>query len=107
VIDGSYSMGWSGKATTPHAAARQWAHAVLDDLNSGDTVSLIDARDQTRMVIESPTGDFRFAREQIDRLPPPAGTANLAQAAIQALQILSRTSNLARDVIILTDGQAQ
>ena len=29
VIDGSYSMGWEGKAVTPHAAAVRWAHELL------------------------------------------------------------------------------
>ncbi|MBT6486438.1 MAG: VWA domain-containing protein [Planctomycetaceae bacterium] len=107
VIDGSYSMGWEGKATTPHAAAQQWIHEFLEDLNPGDTVSLLDARDLVRPVIESPTQDFRFVREQLDALPPPSGSSNLAEATAQAVSMLSRTSNLARDVIVLTDGQAR
>ena len=107
VIDGSYSMGWEGKATTPHAAAQQWVHEFLEDLNPGDTVSLLDARDLVRPVIESPTQDFRFVREQLDARPPPSGSSNLAEATAQAVSMLSRTSNLARDVIVLTDGQAR
>ena len=107
VIDGSYSMGWEGKATTPHAAAQQWIREFLEELNPGDTVSLLDARDLVRPVIESPTQDFRFVREQLDALPPPSGSSNLAEATAQAVSMLSRTSNLARDVIVLTDGQAR
>jgi hypothetical protein len=107
VIDGSYSMGWESKATTPHAAAQQWLHEFLEELNPGDTVSLLDARDLVRPVIQSPTQDFRFVREQLDALPPPSGSSNLAEATAQAVSMLSRTSNLARDVIVLTDGQAR
>jgi hypothetical protein len=107
VIDGSYSMGWEGKAVTPHAAAIQWAHTFLEDLRPGDTVTLIDAREQVRPVLESPTFDFELVRDELNKLPPPAGSANLAEAASRAVQLLSRTSNLARDVIVLTDGQAR
>jgi hypothetical protein len=82
-------------------------HEFLEELNPSDTVSLIEARDQVRPVIESPSQDFRFVREQLDALPPPAGSSNLADACAWAVSMLSRTSNLARDVIVLTDGQAR
>ena len=107
VIDGSYSMGWQGGARTPHDEARQWVHRFLEDLHSGDTVTIIDARDQARVVIDPPTRDFGLVRETLDSLPPPSGTSNLADACTKAVQILSRTSHLARDVIVLTDGQAR
>ena len=106
VIDGSYSMGWEGKAVTPHAAAIRWAHDLLEQLGGGDTVAVLDARDQVRMVIESPTSDFDLVRQELDSLPQPAGTSNLAAAATEAVKVLSRTSNVERDVVILTDGQA-
>jgi hypothetical protein len=99
-------MGWEGKAVTPHAAAIRWGHDLLERLRGGDTVALLDARDQVRMVIESPTSDFDLVREQLDALPEPAGTSNLAAAASEAVKVLSRTSNVERDVVILTDGQA-
>ena len=107
VIDGSYSMGWEGKAETPHAAAVQWAHDFLETLQPGDSVALLDARDRVRPVIESPTRDFRIVRDALNGLPPPSGTSNLADATARAVQILSRTSNLSREVVVLTDGQAR
>jgi hypothetical protein len=54
IIDGSYSMGWRETSTTPHAAAIQFAQKLLPALRPGDTIALIDARDQPRLVIESP-----------------------------------------------------
>ncbi len=106
VVDGSYSMGWQGPGQTPHAAAVQWARAFLDELQPGDSVTLIDARDEPRLVTDAPTTDLDRVREELDRLPPPAGSANLPEAIARAVQILTRTSNLVRDVIVLTDGQS-
>jgi hypothetical protein len=105
VIDGSYSMGWKGPVETPHAKAIQWAHQCLDTLRPGDTVSILDVRDQVRPVIETPSGDFDYARNQLDDLPDPAGSSNLASGLRQAVQILSRSNNVSREVILLTDQQ--
>jgi len=107
VIDGSYSMGWEGAAETPHAAAIQWAHRFLEELQPGDTVSLLDARDQVRPVIENPVQNMGIVREELNQLPGPSGSSNLAEATAKGVQILNRTTNLIRDVIVLTDGQAR
>lgn len=106
VIDGSYSMGWEGETTTPHSAAIQWVHRFLEELNPGDTISIIDARHQPRLVTESPTHQFAAAREKLNQLPPPAGESNLANSITKAIQILGKTSNLEREIIVLTDDQA-
>lgn len=105
VIDGSMSMGWKGPVNTPHAQAVQWAHQCLDTLRPGDTVSVLDVRDQIRPVIDTPTGDFDLARTVIDELPMPSGSSDLASGLRHALQILGRTSNVSREVIVLTDRQ--
>ena len=106
VIDGSYSMGWEGNARTPHAEAIQFVHDFLEELRPGDSVALLDARAGVRAVIESPTRDFSLLREHADALPDPSGSSDLATACVRAVQMLSRTSSLAREVIVLTDGQS-
>ncbi|QDT25836.1 BatA domain-containing protein [Gimesia panareensis] len=106
VIDGSYSMGWEGDTTTPHADAIQWVHRFLEELNPGDTISIIDARHQPRVVTDNPTSNFSLVREKLNQLPPPAGESNLANAVSKAVQILGKTSNLEREIIVLTDDQA-
>ncbi len=106
VVDGSYSMGWEGEAVTPQAAAGQWAHTFLEELGGGDSVVLLDARDQVRSVIEMPTGDIGLVRRELDNLPEPSGTSHLAEAAIRAATLLAAGSNLERDIILLSDGQA-
>ncbi len=105
VVDGSYSMGWKGPVDTPHARAIQWGHQCLDTLRPGDTVSILDVRDQVRPAIETPTGDFDYARTTLDELAAPAGSSNLAAGLRQAIQILGRSSNVSREVIVLTDRQ--
>ena len=107
VVDGSSSMGWEGKTTTPHAAALQWAHRFLEQLRGGDTVALLDARDVVRPVVTPGTTDFRAIRQALNGLPPPAGGSDLAEATSQGLRILNAAGNLSRDIIILTDLQAR
>ncbi len=106
VIDGSYSMGWEGRAVTPYAAAVQWAHELLEGLHGSDTVMVLDARDQVHNITDAPTSHFDDVRRALDDLPEPSGTSNLAVAAGEAVKVLSRTSNVARDVVILTDRQS-
>tara|TARA_R110002111_G_scaffold168038_1_gene233902 strand:+ start:209849 stop:212110 length:2262 start_codon:yes stop_codon:yes gene_type:complete len=106
VIDGSYSMGWEGADTTPHSAAIQWVHRFLEELNPGDTISIIDARNQPRLITESPTHQFEAVREKLNQLPPPSGSSNLANSISKAIQTLGKTSNLEREIIVLTDDQA-
>ena len=106
IIDGSYSMGWEGKASTPHEEAQKLARRFLRELNPGDTVGLIDARNQVHAVIASPTRNFRQVREAIDDLPEPAGTSHMSEAIHKAITMLSSTSNLSKEIVILTDGQA-
>ncbi len=105
VVDGSYSMGWKGPLDTPHAKAIQWGHECLDTLRAGDTVCILDVRDQVRPVIDTPSGDFDYARNALDGLAAPAGSSNLAAGLQQAIQILGRSSNVSREVIVLTDRQ--
>ncbi len=107
VIDSSFSMGWEDGVRTPHQRAIDWAEEFLGELHSGDTVALLDARDQVRDVIGKPTRDFDWVREELDKLPPPSGTSNLAEACSRGIQILGQTTNLSREVIVITDAQSR
>lgn len=106
VIDGSGSTGWTGGKQTPHALAVQWVREAVEDLNPGDTVSLIDARSQNRKLIHPPTTSMSLVRKTLDSLPDSTGTSDLTEGIIDAIRILSTTSNVTREVIVLTDGQA-
>jgi hypothetical protein len=106
VVDGSYSMAWDAGNGTPHSVAVDWAHRLLEELRPGDTVALIDARKQAREVIEIPTRDFGRVRTGLNELPRPSGSTNLAAALTRSVEILNTTTNLSREIIVLTDRQA-
>ena len=106
VVDGSYSMAWDAGNGTPHSVAVDLAHRLLEELRPGDTVALIDAREQAREVIENPTRDFGRVRKGLNELPRPSGSTNLPAALTRAVEILNATTNLSREIIVLTDRQA-
>ena len=106
VIDASYSMGWEGKTVTPQATAVRLARQFVDDLRPGDTVMVLDAREQPRPALPGPTRDRQRVREALDDLPAPSGMANLHEAIAKAVQILATGTNLQREVVIFTDQQA-
>lgn len=106
VIDGSYSMGRISGDKTAQATARQWVQKSLGTLGAGDTVSVWEAREQVLPRVESGTSDLQSVREQIDRLPAPAGASRLAAAMTRAVQQLSQGTNPIREVIVVTDGQS-
>ncbi|MEO1996426.1 MAG: VWA domain-containing protein [Planctomycetaceae bacterium] len=107
VIDGSYSMGWEERSSTPHTEAILQARQFLDELRPGDTVAVLDARDQIRPVIRPLTHDLSRVRDALDNMPAPSGSSNLASAVSEAIQLLGQSSNLAREVLVLTDGQSR
>ena len=93
VIDSSYSMGFEGGGLTPHQAAIRWAHRFLDELRGGDTITLIDCRDQVRTIIPTPTHDIELVREELDEIPAPSGSSDLSAAVATAVNMLSQGTN--------------
>lgn len=106
IVDGSYSMAWEATSVTPQQQAVRWIDKFLDDLKPGDTVTLLEAREQVRILIDPPTRDVNRVREVLKNLPPPTSTANLPEGLVSAVKLLSRTNHLRREVVLLTDGQA-
>ncbi len=106
VVDGSYSMGWEGRALTPHANAVRIARQFVDELQPGDSVLVLDAREQPRATLAGLTRDRQRVREALENLPTPASTANLHAAISKAVQSLTSGTNLQREIIVLTDRQA-
>lgn len=106
VIDGSYSMGWEGRVGTSKESAVRLARQFVDDLRAGDTVMVLDAREQPHLALPGPTRDRERIRQALDGLPTPSGIANLHEAITKGLQILAAGTNVQRDLIVLTDFQA-
>lgn len=106
LIDGSASMGWEGRAETPHAAARRLAEELIDHLLPGDTLAVYDVREQPRPLLPTATRDFEKVRAALAKLPRPQGVARLGPALNAGLQALNVGTNLRRELVLLTDDQA-
>ena len=107
VIDGSNSMSRSDGVSSVHQQAVRRAVQFLQTLQGGDTVSVIDARDQPVPIIESPLQDLAAVGEQLNSLPPPGGACAMLPALERALSILGRSSAATREIVVLTDRQAE
>jgi hypothetical protein len=107
ILDGSYSMAWEATSVTPQEASVRWIDKFLSQLRPGDKVALLEAREQVRTLIDPPIRDLNRVRDELKKLSPPTGTANFPEALAHAVKLLSRTNHPRREVILLTDGQAQ
>jgi hypothetical protein len=105
IFDGSYSMGYTGTAQTPHEAAKEWALAFVNDLAAGDSVAILQAKQQVVPVLGEPTHDLERVRQVIAHLPEPRGGCDWQQALQAADAILQTSKRPERDVVILSDGQ--
>jgi von Willebrand factor type A domain/Aerotolerance regulator N-terminal len=107
VFDGSASMGYTGTTPTPHEAAKEWALDFMNDLQAGDTVAVLVAKQQVVPLLEA-THDLERARTVIRQLPEPSGGCDLPRALEAAYKVHKETSQRAqRDIIVLGDGMRQ
>lgn len=105
VFDGSYSMGSTGKDGIPHEKAKEWARAFIADLTPGDSVAILQAKEQVVPVLAEPSHDPARVRRHIDELPAPSGGCDWRPAVQEAAAILSRSQRAEREIIVLSDGQ--
>jgi hypothetical protein len=105
LFDGSYSMGSTRSGQTPHDAAREWARGYVNDITPGDTVAILQAREQVVPVHEDPSSDRQRLRESIDKMKAPGGGCDWMLALEQAERILDKSERTEREIILLSDGQ--
>ena len=105
VFDCSYSMGSIGPDGVPHEKAKEWARTFLADLTPGDSVAILQAKEQVVPVLAEPSHDPARLRQHIDELPPPVGGCDWRPALQTAAAILSRSKRAEREIILLSDGQ--
>jgi hypothetical protein len=105
IFDGSYSMGSTCPDGIPHEKAKEWARAFLADLMPGDSVAILQAKEQVVPVLAEPSHDPARLRQHIDELPSPSGGCDWRPALQTAAAILSRSQRAERDIIVLSDGQ--
>jgi hypothetical protein len=105
VFDGSYSMGSTCLGGVPHEKAKKWARAFVADLTPGDSVAILQAKEQVVPVLAEPSHDPARVRRHIDELPLPTGSCDWRPALQTAAAILSRSQHAEREIILLSDGQ--
>ncbi len=106
IFDGSYSMGYTGTGKSAQDAAKEWALAFVEELSAGDSVAILQAKQQVIPVLAEPTHDLQRVREVIGKLPAPSGGCNWPGAVEAAHKILTEKSQRShRDIILLGDGQ--
>jgi hypothetical protein len=105
VFDGSYSMGSTGADGTPHDKAKEWARAFVADLTPGDSVAILQAKEQVVPVLAEPSHDLARVRKHIEELPAPAGGCDWRPALQAAAAILERSQRAEREIVLLGDGQ--
>ena len=107
VLDSSYSTDWAGDGRTPHLTARAWSRSLLDSLAPSDAVTLVDARETPRPALDSLTHDFGLIHTAVEELPAPNASGRLNESVLKAFQLTSAGTNLSRQIVIVTDGQAR
>ena len=105
IFDGSYSMGYTGTGQSAHAAAKEWATTLIEDLSGQDAVAILQAKQQVVPVQSNLTHDIDRAREAVHEIPDPAGGCNWPQAIQAARKILEGSQRAEREIIVLTDNQ--
>jgi len=105
ILDGSFSMGYTKDGRSGHDAARDWAAEFLGQLQPGDAVAVLHARQQSVPLVSYLSTNLEQARGAIADAPKPRGGTNMAAAVREAILLLKASGKQQRDIVILTDGQ--
>ena len=106
VFDGSSSMSYTGSGKTPHDAAKEWATDFLEHLAPGDSVAILQAKQQVVPVLAEPSHDLATAPARPSSTCRRRRRLRLARGRPGGLRRSSaRASGLERDIIVLSDGQ--
>ncbi len=105
VFDGSTAMSYTDdEGKTAHEHAVEWAKKMLDKMTPGDTVAILQAREQTVPYLEL-TSDLNKAREALAKLAAPAGNCDWPAAVESAHDLLKSSRRSRRDVVLLGVGR--
>src|SRR5688572_491701 len=98
-------MGYTQDGRSAHDAAREWAATFLGQLQPGDSVAVLHARQQPVPLVGHLSADLDQARTAVADAPKPRGGVNMAAAVREAILLLKAGGKAHRDVVVLTDGQ--
>ncbi len=105
IFDGSYSMGYTAAGRSIHDKAKEWAIDFVGSLSPGDSVAILQAKQQTTPVLGTLTTDPDQVRTAIVNMPSPRGGVDWPAAVQAAAHILNSSQRAQREIIVLSDGQ--
>jgi hypothetical protein len=105
ILDGSFSMGYTKDGKSAHDAAKDWAADFFNQLQPGDAVGVLHARQQSVPLTSYLSTNLEQARAAIAGAPKPRGGVNMSAAVREAILLLKASGKQQRDIIVLTDGQ--
>lgn len=105
VIDGSASMGYVHEGKSAFDGARERVRATLDEMVPGDSAAVVLARQVAVPVTPGLSIDREGIAAALGTLPPPRGGADWPASLQAALDLLGKSKQARREVIILTDLQ--
>jgi len=106
VLDNSFSMGLGDGETTRFERAKAACTNILDSLPAVSSVALFLGSDVVRPVIEEPVFDLDAVREGVASAPLSDHATALFPAVESAVKKLEGSSDIRREVYVVTDDQA-
>jgi len=105
-IDNSASMSQTDGVASKFEQAQKAAEEVLDSLPGGSAVAVWLVSDVVKNVIQEPTHDFALARQAIRGAQRSDRGTEMPAALRRALEVLRQQPVAAKQVYVITDGQA-
>ena len=104
VLDGSLSMTLESAGASSFQRAADEARQVLEVCRAGDAVSVVLAGPTAQPVVATPLSDLDAVRRELEGLRPAGGSMDVPRALNEAVRSLAAGSNLAKKIILITDG---
>jgi hypothetical protein len=106
ILDNSFSMSVVDIEGSLLNQAKQAAKKILDNLNTGDEISIILTSDKTES-IEKPSSDFYKLKNRIDNTQISNISIPIYNSLLKAQNILTESQSVNKELYILTDLQKE
>lgn len=106
IIDNSFSMDVSDEFGNRLNQSRNSANRILSAMKDGDETAIIEAASPPNPTQFSLSTNFAHLKEQISNVKISYRRADLENALRRAVNILSESKNLNKEIFIITDAQS-
>ncbi len=105
VMDNSYSMEAGGPANSNFHQAREAARQIVEGLQPGSDVSILQMAGGVSMLMEDPTFDLERVRGELGRLRSGYGSASVLDSFKLAQAVQPRLHFPHREIVVISDFQ--